>query len=258
MTHAIDATGNVVTQVSALTENNDLQFSARDLTAEKVAKGQRNKATTFIDDEVANNNPDVIIRDGSRQHANGDYQPTDLVLINGMEVPYETAVSTGLIKGDNFISAIDEFNADAENYNEAEAPYDVRSEELKLVEGQLEVALGDKAGEAMELFSNDVVVNGEISDAGLDYAQKTLGMNSDSVQEIVSDLTDAGGATLQSYLDTGDGLEVDRINFLVDLSTNGSNREQSIIRQLWVDAAMGNLSREQAIQRFDDIAIDYS
>ncbi len=258
MTQAIDATGNVVKQDSALAENNDLQFTARDLTAEKVAKGQRNKATTFIADDVANNNPDVIIRDGSRQYIDGDYQPTDLVLIDGMEIQYETAVSAGLIKGDSFTSAADEFYADAENQNIVEVAEDTRSEELKLVEGQLEIALGDKAGEAMGLFSNDVVVNGEISEAGLEYAKRNLGMDAASVQEIVSDLTDAGGVTLQSYLDTGDGREVDRINFLVDLSTNGSNREQSIIRQLWVDAAMGNLSQAEAIQRFDDIAKDYS
>jgi len=257
MTQAIDATGNVVTTNSNLVDTNEECTVTRDLTAEKIAKGHFNKGSTYISDEDANNNLDIVTRDGSRFHVNGDYKADDLVMIKGMEVPYDMAVSMGLIKGDNFVSPEEAFRADAENINEPVVPQDTRPEAFQLVEGQVEISLGDKAGDAMELFTSDMILNGELSDAGLEFAKNNLGMKPESVQETIAELVEVGGQTLLSHLEVGDDLGSERINFLVDLSENGSTKERQTIRKLWTEAATGKLTRDMAMEIFDGIAVNY-
>lgn len=256
MTNAINAAGEVVSHNSNNTEDNELRFTSRDVDAEAIAKGHLQKVSTYIPDEEANNNISIVKRHGSRVHAGGEYQPDDILMIDGTEVTYEIAQSLGLIKGSDFVSPKDAFARDAENF-ETTTPEDTRPEAAQLLEAQIEVAAGDKAPAVMDTFANDIVANGSISEEGLQYAQEHLGMSPQSVASIYEDMQDAGGQVLSDFLETGDGLGVDRINFLVDLSEHGTREQKAIVRNVWIKAATGKLTREGAAEAFDHLYKPY-
>ncbi|PWE30608.1 hypothetical protein DDZ14_15105 [Maritimibacter sp. 55A14] len=254
MTNAIDAAGNVVPHASDnLTEDNQMGFSYRDITAEERAKGHFSTATTYIDDAEANNNPSVVTRDGSRQHVpNGDYQPSDLLMIDGMEVTYEMATSLGLVKGDTFSTPEDVFRAGAENQDDHGEPEDTRPEAARLLSDQLQLALGaDAAPAALETFGMDIVENGEIGEAGFQFAADKLGMPEKAVREIYSDMQETGSQIMSDFMETGDGFGANRMAFLVEKAESGNQKEQAIIRNLWFMAATGKLSRTDAAEAFD-------
>jgi hypothetical protein len=256
MTNAIDANGNTVTNTSNLAPNNDLRATGRDIQAEKVADGRYSKVSTYINDDEANNNPNVIIRDGSRQHVSGGYRPDDLVRVGGMDMQYETAVSLGLIQGDTVTTPQERFMADSEN-NPNEAPTDPRPPAAQLLESQIELAMGDVAPAVLDTFAKDIVTYGDLSEEGFAFAQSRLGMSEQAVRSIYSEMQEAGGDVLSDFMEVGDGLGSDRIAFLVDRAEYGTRQEQEIVRGLWVKAATGKLTRAAAVQAFDRLYRPY-
>jgi len=256
MTNAIDANGNAVTYQSNLADDNEFRATGRSETAEDVAKGHLKFATTYITDEVANNNPDVVKRQGSRVHAGGDYQPTDIIMINGMEVTYEIAQSLGLIQGSEFTSPQEVFQADAENTREAE-PEDTRPDNTKLFEAQIELAFGEQAQEVVQLLTDDIVANGELSEHGIAFLQNRMGMSESAARQNFADMQETGGQVLANYLEVGDGLGMERINFLVDLAESGTVEQKAIVRNIWFQAATGKLTRKDAADAFDYLRNPY-
>lgn len=261
MTQAIDANGNAVpTTSNNLVEDNDIGFSARDIQSEKIADGRYTSSSNYVPDDQTNNNPEVVIRDGSRQFTNGEYQPGDLVVIDGMEIAYEDAASLGLIKGQTLNNPADDFMSDAENTRAElqEAQQDHRHEAAQLLEAQLEVAVGEgNADAALEVFQNEIVYNGDIGEDGLAFAQDKLGMSEQSVQEMYSDLQDKGSEVMAQYMETGDGLGSERMEFLVDKAFNGTQKEQAIVRNLWFMSATGKLTSKDAAEAFDYLYAPY-
>ncbi|MEQ8902260.1 MAG: hypothetical protein RID11_16625 [Roseovarius sp.] len=262
MTTAIDANGHAVpTPTHNLTTDNELGFSARDVHSEKIANGYYHTADNYIPDEQIDNNPEVVIRDGSRQHANGEYQPGDLVVIGGMEIAYEDAASLGLLKGETLNTPADNFMSDAENTRaelQQAQQQDTRPEAAQLLEAQLEVAVGEgNADAALATFQNDIVYNGEIGEEGFAFAQEKLGMSEQSVAALYEDMRDTGDQVMAQYMETGDGLGAERIEFLADKAFNGNQKEQAIVRNLWFMAATGKLSAKDAAEAFDFLYAPY-
>lgn len=258
MTTAIDANGNTVSAPSSNLRDDDSnpRTFVRDVQAEKVAAGHYSQASNFIEDARANNNPEIVTRHGSRIYAHGDYRPNDLVMIDGMEVTYELAASLGLIKGEYLTTPSDDFMSNAENnraeLQEAQQRQDNRTPQVaQLLSDQLELAVGDAAPAALETFGRDIVANGTISEHGLQYAREKLGMSEDSVQQIFSDMQDAGSQVLSEFMEVGDGLGGDRMAFLMEKAWNGTQQEQEIVRNLWFMAATGKLNRDRAAEAFD-------
>ncbi len=66
-------------------------------------------------------------------------------------------------------------------------------------------------------------------------------------------MQEVGGQVMSQYLETGDGLGIDRIEFLVDLAEAGTRNQQATVRNIWFKAATGQLTREQAIEAFDHL-----
>ncbi|QFS82296.1 hypothetical protein [Roseivivax sp. THAF197b] len=261
MTNAIDANGNAVpTYSDDLTEGNDLGFTARDYSAEKVAKGHYSVANTYLSDEETNNNPEVVIRDGSRQHSNGEYLPGDLVVIEGMEVAYDQAVSLGLIKGQTLSNPSDDFLSDAENARAElqEAQQDNRHEAAQLLEAQLEVAVGEgNADAALSAFQNDIVYNGELGAETFAFAQDKLGMSEASVRQRYADMEEAGSQVLSDFMAVGDEYGEARMDFLADKAWNGTQQEQAIVRNLWFMAATGKLTQKDAAEAYSYLYSPY-
>ncbi|GGE46815.1 hypothetical protein [Actibacterium pelagium] len=260
-TQAIDASGNVVAPKSNLSETNELRATARDLTAEARAKGHFNTASTFIEDGVANNNPNVVRRDGSRQHVTGGYRPTDLIMIDGMEIQYEIAQSLGMVQGgstsaqqNDFVPLQVSFQPNAEA---AEVPVEGPLEGPALLSAQIDLATDGQSESVLESFTNDVVELDDISEENMAFAAEKLGMNEKHVIEQYNDLVDIGGQNVLSALETGDGLGSDRVAFLVDLYENGTLAEQKQVRQLWAGAALGKLNKVDLQRRFDQIVSPY-
>lgn len=256
MTNAIDANGNIVSNTSNLAPTNDLRATGRDVQAEKVADGRYSKVSTYINDDEANNNPNVITRDGSRQHVSGGYRPDDIVRVGGMDMQYETAVSLGLIQGDTVTTPQERFMADSEN-NPNEAPADPRPPAAQLLEAQIELAMGDAAPAVLDTFAKDIVTYGDLSEEGFAFAQSRLGMSEQAVRSIYSEMQEAGGEVLSDFMEVGDGLGAERIEFLVDRSEFGTRQEQEIVRGLWIKAATGKLTREAATKAFDKLYAPY-
>ena len=251
MTNAIDAAGNVAAPISNLQPDNELGFSARNIDSEKEASGRFVKATTYIDDDTANNNSRIIIREGTREYiANDDYRPDDILRIGGMEVTYEVAASLGLIDGRTLMSPSDDFLSDAENAAQVEQQ-DTRPQAAQLLEAQLEVALGDHAGHMLDNFGDDIAANGELSAEGLRFAQERLGMSEQSVQAIVEDMREVGDGVMSDFLEVGDGLGNERLAFLAEKVETGTAKERATIRHLWFRAATGKLTRAEAADAFD-------
>lgn len=249
--------GQPVTPTSNLAHTGD-RIAGRDVQAEKVAQGRFQSATTFIDDETANNNFDIVSRDGSRIHVGGEYQDGDVVLLDGMEVLYEDARAMGYVNADGGLASPEEVqeSQDADQDESDSIPAEHRTPsnpEFDLLKDQIGVGLKGDPSEVIDLFSADIAQNGELSEAGLDYVQRNLGMNDQVVANIVDDMTDAGGETIHGFLNVGDGMEDDRIEFLVDVHENGPASDSQIVRKLWIDAATGKLSQAKAIEVFDSI-----
>ncbi|WP_170330204.1 hypothetical protein [Ruegeria arenilitoris] len=245
-------TDNEVAPTSNLMNSDDLRTSVRDVTAENRAKGYFNEASTYIPDNVANNNPDIVSRNGSRVHAGGDYQPNDILMIGNMEVTYEMAQSLGLIQGSEFSSPQEDFRAGAEQTPEAE-PVDDRPAEAILLDDQLKLAFGEDSGKVLDVLGNDIVMNGELSERGLSFLNSEMGMTPQRFQETYSEMQDVGGQVMQQFLENGDGLEMERIDFLVDLAETGTLDQQATVRNIWFKAATGQLTRDQAVEAFDSL-----
>lgn len=262
MTTAINANGQAVpTPNDNLSTNNELGFSARDYHADKIANGYYQTASSYVSDQQIDNNPEVIIRDGSRQHANGEYKPGDLVVIGGMEIAYEDAASLGLLKGETLSTPADNFMSNAENTRAElqQAQQDQRPEAAQLLEAQLEVAVGKgNADAALATFQNDIVYNGEIGEEAFAFAQSKLGMSEQSVTQLYNDMRDTGDQVMAQYMETGDGLGAERVEFLADKAFNGNQKEQAIVRNLWFMAATGKLSAKDAAEAFDFLYAPYA
>lgn len=262
MTNTFETTAaNAGSFVSNLNANDELSFSARDVDAEKISQGHFARASTRISDNEAMNNMRVVIRDGSRQYVNGDYKPTDLVNIEGMEVPYETAVSLGLIQGNTFASQPE---PKATQGQPQDTPQEATSKAIDaplqgadLLKAQLELAVGDNASAVLDTFGEDIVSTGGISEAGYQYAQEKLGMNERSANALYEDMLETGSQTMASFMEHGDALGMERMSFLVDLAENGTNEEQAIVRNLWFQAATGKLTKASASDAFNYLYAPY-
>ncbi|WP_425051160.1 hypothetical protein [Psychromarinibacter sp. S121] len=245
MTKAIDANGDYVAMPhDNLAPDNEMGFTARDYANEKAAKGHFTKHTNWISDSEMQSNPNAVIHNGSRVYSDGTYQPGDLIMIDGMEVGCETAVSLGLIASDGepHSSPHADFMADAENAQEAT---DGPLEGADLLRAQLDMASGGNSDAVLNTFASDIVTNGTISDDGMRYAAKELGMGEKSVEERFSAMQRFGGERLMEALDAGDGLGLERVNFLVERHQNGHPDEQRLVRQMWTAAALGKLSQDE-------------
>lgn len=256
MTHAIDAHGNVVAPQSNLHSEGD-RIEGIDRQAEKEAKGYFQSVSSYIPDEEANNNIDVVKRDGSRVHAGGDHQPNDILLIDGMEVTYSMAQQLGLIEGGNFTSAQEEFYSDAENCQQEPEPQDTRPERARLLEMQLDMASQGRSQQVMDTVQNDIVHLGDFSEQTLDFAQRELSMSEESVRTMYKEMQSAGSNAMADFLEVGDGRGRDRIEFLVDLANNGTRDQRATVRNLWFLAATGRLTQAQADDAFDTLYQPY-
>lgn len=256
MTNAIDAMGNIVTHTSHIVGNDELRSTSRDVQAEKIADGRYTKATTHVSDEEANNNPNIVMRDGSRQYASGGHKPDDIVRVGGMDMTYEMAVSMGLLEGEHGVTPQEHFAADSEN-NPNDAPADPRPPAAQLLEAQIELAMGDAAPAVLDTFAKDIVTFGDVSEEGYHFAQTRLGMDEQAVRSIYSEMQEVGGDVLSDFMEVGDGLGAERLEFLVDRAEFGTRQEQEIVRGLWVKAATGKLTREEATKAFDKLYAPY-
>jgi hypothetical protein len=115
----------------------------------------------------------------------------------------------------------------------------------------------DDTPAVMDTFTKDIVTFGDLSDEGFAFAQSKLGMNEQAVRSIYSEMQEVGGSVLSDFLEVGDGLGADRIDFLVDRAEYGTRQEQEIVRSLWVKAATGKLTREAAAKAFDKLYQPY-
>ncbi|MDW4548256.1 hypothetical protein R5H32_02695 [Defluviimonas sp. D31] len=261
MTQAIDATGNAVASTSNLTHDNDFRAATRNVDAERQANGHFARSSNYISDDDANNNIRVVTRDGSRQYVEGGYQPTDIIKIEGMEVPYETAVSLGLIQPHNGAQG-DQWAEPQEHF---EQPLGAQPQEeqsaldgANLLHAQLELAVGGNADAVLATFGDDIVTNGEISEEGFRYAQDKLGMSEGSARALYDEMQESGSQTLADFMEVGDSLGMERMEFLVELAERGNRDEQAIVRNLWFQAATGKLTREGAAEAFDYLYAPYA
>lgn len=238
---------------SNLSNSNELTTSVRDLNAESRAKGHYHEASTFIPDKEFNNNLDVVIRDGSRVHSGGQYRPNDIVMINGTTMEYEMAQSLGLLTGNQFTTPQESRQeTSAENSAEPEATDD-RPLETRVLQDQFELAFGENSEAVLNTLGQDIVMNGELSEHGINFLHEKMGVSEQRCQETYSEMQEVGGQVLSQYLETGDGLSLDRIEFLVDLAETGTKDQQATVRNIWFKAATGQLSRDQAIEAFDHL-----
>ncbi|WP_170545258.1 hypothetical protein [Ruegeria arenilitoris] len=251
------ADDNAAVPNSNLGNSGELRATARDVTAEARAKGHFNTASAHIPTAEANNNPDIVARDGMRIYAGGDYQPTDLLVIDGMEVTYEMAQSLGLIKGSDFTSPQEIFTQDAEVVSGNE-PVDDRPAEAILLGDQLTIAFGDQAADVLQVVGNDIAQNGEISEHGLDFFQRHMNMSPQQAKETVDELEGVGNRVLQDFLNNGDGYEIDRVAFLANLAETGTRDQKETVRNVWFKAATGQITREAAIEAFNRLVEPYA
>jgi hypothetical protein len=257
-TNAIDANGNTVAPNSNLAEDNELRATHYDGNADKIAKGHYHKHVNWHSDEEMAANQDIVQRNGSRMYANGDYQSGDIINIGGMEIEYEMAVSQGLLRStspEQEASPQAVFESDAENTQGDDEPTNLEGADLLVA--QLDLATKGNGEKVVEVFSRDAVENGEISEAGLAYAQSELGMNPQVVQEQFTAMQEHGGDVIYNALEIGDEMGEVRMGFLMDRYQHGSPSEQKAVRQLWAGAAFGKLTADQIIDAFDDIVSPY-
>ncbi|HCQ67248.1 MAG TPA: hypothetical protein DIU07_19820, partial [Rhodobacteraceae bacterium] len=125
------------------------------------------------------------------------------------------------------------------------------------LKAQLDIATDGNGDAVLETFAADIITNGEISEAGLEYAQSQLNMNPDSVQEQFTSMQEHGGNVIYDVLETGDDTGEVRMDFLMDRYENGHPQEQEAIRSLWMGAALGRMDRAQIVKAFDKIAAPY-
>ena len=83
-------------------------------------------------------------------------------------------------------------------------------------------------------------------------------MNEQAVRSIYAEMQEAGGEVMSDFMEVGDGLGADRMEFLVDRAEYGTRQEQEIVRSLWVKAATGKLTRAAAAQAFDRLYKPYA
>ena len=235
---------------SNLQATDELKATSRDLTAEKRDKGYFNQASTHISAEEANNNPDIVIRDGSRIHAGDNHHPSDVVRIGDTEMTRDIAEALGLMKDGKVTSPQEDFQRDFENTPETQEE-DTRHPETILLHDQVELAFGENAPDTIKLVGDDIVENGEISEDGLNFLQNEMHMSEQSAKDMYSRLQEVGGQTLHHHLEIGDGQGSERLDFLIDLAEHGTQKQQAIVRNLWVQAATGALSKEDAAEAFD-------
>lgn len=257
MTNSIDQHGNTVPAHSHnLVADNEMRSTSRDATEERAQQGYYSKHTNWISDEEMEANPNAVIRNGSRIHIDGNHQPGDVVLVEGMEVEYATAVSLGPIEnpGERIVSPHDDFAADSENTDETD---DGPLTGAELLSAQLDMATDGRGDEALDVFATDIVINGEISEKGIEFAARQLGMNEQVVQEQFEAMQMLGGENLEDALEVGDGLGADRVQFLVDRAEHGSPAEQQLVRQIWTAAALGKMSKGELQRHFDKVYKPY-
>ncbi len=242
---------------SNLRNSDEFIATTRDVTAEARAKGHFKEGSTHIPDHEFNNNLDVVVRDGVRVHSGGEHRPNDRVMINGVEMEYEMAQSIGAITGGQFTSPQEAFVQDAESVSGNE-PVDDRPAEAILLSDQFKLAFGENSEAALNTLGRDIVTHGELSEQGLNMLQEKMGVSEQRYHEAYSEMQEVGGQVMSQYLETGDGLGMDRIEFLVDLADNGTRDQKAIVRNVWFKAATGQLTREQAVEAFDHLWEPYA
>ncbi|WP_254436989.1 hypothetical protein [Ruegeria arenilitoris] len=81
---------------SNLSESGELRATARDVTAEARAKGRFNTASAHIPTAEANNNPDIVARDGMASMQEGNSAAADSILPTSlieMSLPFDRTFS---------------------------------------------------------------------------------------------------------------------------------------------------------------------
>lgn len=239
-------------------------FSYRDVNAEKGDRFQ--SVTNWVSDADMNTNPNgAVIRDGSRMSiAPGEHRAGDLVMINGMEIPYETAKHMGYLgatqgqpqaqPSGEFTNAQAEFYGDAENADEVE-PHAFSG--MDLLKGQLDLATDGNGETALNGFIGDVIENGELSSDSVAQA-KAMGFSDEMIAQQYEAVVEAGERALSEALNTGDGLEADRVELLAHIYENGAAEDAKLVSQLWAGTALGYLSPSEIVSHFDALAERYA
>ena len=255
MSNAVYANGETAKPLSSniVDEQTSNLSSSRDHHVEKIINGHYQEAKSGLTEAEAHADRSVVIRDGSYVKA-GVFQPTDIVTVNGMQMPYEAAVGHGFIDA-NDPNVTPEVRPQEAPESPSEQPTAVS--DLNLFNMQVEAAMGDNTDSVMSTFESDIITNGELSDEGLQFAQNNLGMNPEVIDKMYTDITVAGSQVLGGFLEVGDGLGAERLEWAADKAWNGTQAEQRTLRKMWIDAAKGKLTQESATHIFDELYSEY-
>lgn len=123
---------------------------------------------------------------------------------------------------------------------------------------RFELAFGENGEHALNLIGQDIVENGDLSEAGFAFLNEKMGVSEARYHEAYSEMQEVGGRVMSQYLEVGDGLGGERLGFLVDLAETGTREQQEIVRNVWFKAATGKLTREAAIEAFDHLWEPYA
>lgn len=258
MTHQTDGAETLNNQSNL--SNDDMGFSSYDHDAVKAAEGRYSKHTNWVSDEDMNNNPNNVIRDGSRVSAAAGYKAGDIVMVNGMEIPFETAQDMGLIASPNAPQAQPQVNPELSPEDLADqAPEDTPNhfEGTDLVKAQWDMQTNGEGMAALNEFAGDFVENGELTQASFDKAMGEHGVSENMMSNQFSQVQDIGNNAVYNALEVGDSLGVERMEFLSHIHETGTSADAKLVRSVIAGAALGHLSTNDIIAHFDTLADKY-
>ncbi|GGL55769.1 hypothetical protein [Wenxinia marina] len=242
---------------SNIVSDNEMVSSARNVTGEKAERGHFKTGSIAISDDEANDNPNVVKRNGFRMATDGDYQPGDVVMYNGLELTVEQARQFGVM---GFVPDQTHDHGTGEDISgETESgPETTLHPDAELLGDQVRLRFGDRAPQVMDVFVRDLTENGEMSEAGLAFAKNELGFPPEYVRDTVRRLEAVGTETLKGFLKAGDNLGEQRMQFLAGIATHGGISEKQAVRRLWTDAALGRINRKQAADAYAKLVNRYA
>lgn len=235
--------------------NEDMGFSSHDQAVVKAVDGRFTKHVNYISDEEMNNNPANVIRDGSRVSAGGGFQAGDLVLVNGMEIPAQTAIDMGLIANPNEPQLSHDVAQGEHSIEDKidQAPEQERQalEGTDLLIAQMDMQTEGKGIETLNDLAGDIVEEGFLTDETYERAMSQFGLSEASVNAFQDQATEAGNAAVYDSLEVGDGLGVERMEMLQFIHDNGTAQDARTVRQMIAGAGLGHLGKSEVVDMFD-------